>query len=654
MKLLHSLALLLALTGQAATAERTPARPSSLSSDGDGVIVTFKRDATTLRQHALSAAGTASHATTLTARAAALGARHGMAMIAGAAASDRAQVVRVDGLSTAELMARLATDPDVEMVERNSRRRIVATPNDPLFSSGGANGPAVGQWYLRAPTASVVSAIDAVSAWDTTQGSASIVVAVVDTGFTDHPDLAGKLLPGYDMVADTRIANDGNGRDADAHDPGDWLSQTDINANATFFAGCDVAASSWHGTQVAGLIAATTNNQSGMAGAGWDVRVLPVRVLGKCFGDTVDIIAGMRWAAGLAVPGVPTNPNPARVINLSLGSSDPCSPAEAAAIAEINALGVVVVASAGNSVGHAAGSPANCPGVIGVAGLRHAGSKVGFSDVGSQLSIAAPAGNCVNDAPAACLFPILTTVNKGAQGPGTFGYTDSFNISVGTSFSSPLVAATTALMLSVQPGLTPAGLRSAMQASARPFPQSGLPDDPIAGPVQLCHAPDGLDQGQCYCTTSTCGAGMLDAGAAVRAASGIHVAIDVAPTSPQAGQALALSGGASTVAPGRSVAGYQWSLVDAGSTGGSFTTGTSGATATLQTSAGGTLTVRLVVTDDHGVSVASQQAIAVAASTTQPPAAASGGGGGGAMSAAWLLALLLATWALRRPISHKR
>ena len=238
------------------------------------------------------------------------------------------------------------------------------------------------------------------------------------------------------------------------------------------------------------------------------------------------------------------------MINLSLGSVGACSTEERIAIAEANAAGAVVVVAAGNTAGLAANSPANCPGAIGVAALRHVGTKVGFSDVGPELSIAAPGGNCVN-LTGACLYPILTTIDSGTTAPVLSTYTDSFNASVGTSFSSPLVAATAALMLSVQPALTPAGVRGALQASARPFPSSGVVGDP--NPIVACRAPTTTEQLECYCTTSTCGAGMLDTGAAVRAATGIRVVIDFSPAAPVAGQAVTLSGAASTVAPGRSV-----------------------------------------------------------------------------------------------------
>ena len=357
----------------------------------------------------------------------------------------------------------------------------------------------------------------------------AVVVALLDTGVRfDHPDLlavsaGGNLLPGYDMVSDVNIGNDGDGRDADASDPGDWVTQAEISQRGSPFFQCTTTArnSSWHGTQTAGLIAALTNNGIGMASVGRNVRLLPVRVLGKCGGFDSDVIAGMRWAAGMSVPGVPANPNPARVINMSLGSDAACSAAFQDAVTSVGATGTVIVASAGNSAGHAVGSPANCAGVIAVAGLRHVGTKVGFSDLGPGIALSAPGGNCVNIAAGTpCLYPILTTSNSGATIPVSPIYTDSFNPSLGTSFSAPLVSGTAALMLSAQPSMTPFQVRLVLEGTARPFP--AVSDD--AGIAQ-CTAPQfdatgaPVDQLECFCTIDTCGAGMLDAGAAVQGAS---------------------------------------------------------------------------------------------------------------------------------------
>lgn len=654
--LVAAAALVAAFVPLAASAQRA----SSSSEDGERVIVRFKPDASVLRAHALSTGGNGeSHAAVLQSRAAALGARHGISIESASAISDRVQVVKARGLSARTLAARLALDAQVESAEPDRRMRRLAVPNDPLFASvAGAQGPAVGQWYLRTPTAEVRSSIDAVSAWDTTQGSASVIVAVLDTGTRfDHPDLAGKLVAGYDMVSDTAISNDGNGRDADANDPGDYV--TSAEAGRGTFANCPASSSSWHGTQVAGIIGAATNNGTGMAGAGWNVRVQPVRVLGKCFGYTSDIAAAIRWAAGLDVPGVPRNTTPARVINMSLGSDGACSAEERDAVAAAVGAGAVVVAAAGNSAGRAASSPANCPGVIGVAALRHAGSKVGFSDVGPELSIAAPGGNCINiGAGEPCLYPILTTINTGSTVPAGSGYTDSFDASVGTSFSSPLVAAVAGLMLSAQPSLTPAGVRAAIRSTARPFVQSGLPDDPTTGPLQACQAPGNFDQLQCYCTTSTCGAGMIDAGAAVRAVLGINIVIGVSPAAPQANQAITFTSQGSTVASGRTIASRQWSLVNGGGIASGFSGPTNGETATLQPTAAGSVTVQVTVTDNTGVSASATQTVNVAADPTAPPppAAGGGGGGGGALAWPWLALMLLATMTAiaRKALQYRR
>ena len=361
--------------------------------------------------------------------------------------------------------------------------------------------------------------------------------------------VGGNLLPGYDMISDVDVANDGDGRDADPSDPGDWLTLAEVSKVGGPFEDCASTAedSSWHGTQTSGVIAALTNNGIGMAGVGRNVRVLPVRVLGKCGGYDSDIIAGMRWAAGLAVAGVPANPNPARVLNLSLGGDGGCTAAYRDAVAEINGVGAVVVAAAGNSTGHAVGTPANCPGFIAVAGLRHVGTKVGFSDLGPEIAISAPAGNCVDiGADDPCRYPILTTSNSGVTSPvahaaGGSIYTDSFNASVGTSFSAPLVAGTVALMLSAQPALTPSDVRTLLQAAARPFPTTGG-DNGDGTPVPPCAVPQPIgfatvDQLQCYCTTATCGAGMLDAGAAVIAALGLQAHISVSPGQCRSGPA---------------------------------------------------------------------------------------------------------------------
>jgi serine protease len=500
--------------------------PVAADVDVARVIVKFRTGT------ALTSASVRSSAESAGARALALGARLGLTMSAGTTISDRVQVVVATGLTSADLAGRLAREGDVEYAVPDERRHIVRSPNDPLYAEGvSGNGPAAGQWYLRAPSGEVRSSLDIEPAWALTVGSPQVVVAVLDGGVRyEHPDLlevavGGNLLPGYDMVSDATVANDGDGRDGDASDPGDWVTQAEIaQPGGPFFRCADSPqTSSWHGTQVSGLIAATTHNGIGMASTAPGVRVLPVRVLGKCGGRDSDILAAMRWATGLSVPGVPANPYPARVINLSLGGEESCSAAYRDAVDEITAAGTVIVAAAGNTSGQAVATPANCPGVIAVAGLRHAGTKVGFSSLGSEVAISAPGGNCVNSAAdSACLYPILTTTDSGTTVPAGSSYTDAFNTSIGTSFSAPLVAGVAALVLSLHPTLTPAQVKELLQRTARPFPAQGsIPASstaPECTPPQFTLTGRPADQLECYCTATTCGAGMLDAAAALAAA----------------------------------------------------------------------------------------------------------------------------------------
>jgi serine protease len=635
--------------------------------EGARLIVRFKADAPSLRAHALSAKASAGDtASAVQSRAQGLGQRLGVSLAGGRALDERTQVVAAGGQSPEALRQRLSQDAEVEWVAVDQlRKHYATTPNDPLFTAGPVPaGPAVGQWYLKAPGGAVVSSINAVNAWDRTTGSTNIVVAVLDTGVRpDHPDLAGKLLAGYDMVSQAVIANDGDDRDADSSDPGDWVTAEEANSPGTFHACTTLDKStgkylkedsSWHGTQVSGLIGAASNNGIGMAGVAWGSKLLPVRVLGKCGGYDSDIVAGMRWAAGLAVPGVPANPTPARVLNMSLGGEGSCTGSATAtlyreAITAINAQGAVIVVAAGNSEGHAINLPANCPGVVGVVALRHIGTKVGFSDLGPEVTIAAPGGNCVNES-GPCLYPMLSTINSGTTGPATGGstYTDSLRAAVGTSFSAPLVSGAVALMLSQQPNLSSAEVISALKRSARAFPTTGAGNNADGTPVKQCAAPSAAVQDECYCTTSTCGAGMLDAAAALAAVSGVFARVDYAPAAPKAGEAIQLSAAGSLIGPGRSIKSYSWSLVNGGGIVSAFSSSTNASTATLPaTSAAGTITVRLQITDDTDASSSANTTITVVA--PEPPAvaaASNGGGGGGAMSWAWLLGLLLASGAL--------
>lgn len=588
-------------------------------------------------------------------RARAAAARLGLEVRAERALGARLALVDLERpLGGAELdaaLAALAADPEVAFAEPDRRVYRHAVASDALFPE---------QWHLQGGEA---AAIDAATAWDVTPGSAGVVVAVLDTGVRfDHPDLGragagGRLLSGRDFVGPDagggyRVASDGNGWDADASDPGDWISDADTSREV--FEDCEVQDSSWHGTRVAGMIGAITNNGPGIAGATWSTWILPVRVLGKCFGYTSDILQGMRWAAGLPVDSVPANPYPARILNMSLGAIGSCPASYGSVVQELAARGVLVVASAGNSTGGPVEYPANCPGVLAVAGLRHVGTKVGFSSVGPEVGIAAPGGNCVNIDPGLpCLYSLHTTIDSGRTGPVAPAYTDAFQFNVGTSFAAPSVAAIAALMQAVNANLDGAQLTARLREGARPFPAPmGVPS---------CRVPLGEfdTQLECSCTTSTCGAGMAHAPGSVAAALRPIAAV-VLPGNVVAGQSVTLDAAGSAAACGRTVAGWAWSIVAGPGVLGATTGPT---TSLLAPVAGESVTVRLTVTDDQGaedsaeitltdraaLSTAPAQAgtaacpVALAPSADDDPAAAdSGGGGGGLLDPGALVLLLVA------------
>ena len=618
-----------ALPGAVAERRPLPRLPAAAPVMGEArVIVKFKAESGLMRAlSANSMAAPPQHAQTLSSRL-------GLSLTDGRPIGARAQVVMAKGMSSVELAERLAAQSDVEYAVVDERKYALAAPNDPLYGAQATTAPAAGQWYLRAPNSStivnatsVLSAINAEAAWNITTGSSNVVVAVLDTGVRlDHPDLAPKLRPGYDFVR-ASISNDGDGADADPSDPGD---------------GCGTTTNDWHGTQVSGLVGAATNNGIGMAGAGRDVMLLPVRVLGCGGGFDSDIQAGMLWAAGLSTAPTP-NAYPAKVVNLSLGSNGACNMAYRDTVTQLNNAGVVVVAAAGNE-GIAVGTPANCPGVIAVAGVRHAGTKVGYSDLGPEIAVAAPAGNCVN-ASGTCLYPLLTTSNSGTNTAVTNAAGGSIytggggDASLGTSFSAPLVAGTVGLMFSANPTLTPAQVLAALKSTARAFPASGS-----SVGVAACTAPTATAQSaECYCTTSTCGAGMLDASQAVAAVATTTATIVVASTAATAGTAVALNSTGSQAAPGASISSYLWEITSGASIA-SFTSATNAASATLLPSATGTVAVRLTVVDSAGKSATSSVTLSVTSASAPTPttAASNDGGGGGAIDPVWLIGGLVA------------
>lgn len=621
--------------------ERTLARPQrSVFQDPASarVIVKFRANSTLRQAQATRIAKRQENAPR---HAAALSTRLRVPLYDGRVLGRHTQSLKGVGLSSAQLAAQLARQPDVEWAVVDERRFVRSAPNDPYFGPIEApTTPTVGQWYLRPPDSTLVSAINALGAWGLSRGSGQVTVAVLDTGVRfDHPDLANKLYPGYDFVSDAYSANDGAARDPDASDPGDFARRGECGY-------LQFVASSWHGTQVAGIVGAATDNGLGVAGVGRDVMVLPVRVLGACGGTDSDIIAGMRWAAGLSsdVGGANTvvNPYPAKVINLSLGSPSTCSQAYIDVLQELTAASVTVVVAAGNEAGLRTDSPANCPGALAVAGLRHLGTKVGFSNVGPEIAIAAPGGNCVNPA-GACLYPIMTTSNSGRTAPQASTYTDSEDATVGTSFAAPQVSGTVGLMLSRNPKLSPADIRAKLQATARTFPTSGA-----APEVQQCQAPSTTEQLECYCTTTTCGAGMLDAAAALAAVEATPIArIGVDTSALQSAKSVFLSAAGSGAPLDRSITGYQWTQLSGQEVGALVGTTTSAQATVVFVSNTGSVEVQLRVTDNAGASDTARQVLfagtpPTASAELAPAPSGSGGGGGGSANAGWMLALALA------------
>jgi serine protease len=557
----------------------------------------------------------------------------------------------MSGAELQSVLDRLNADPDVAYAVADKRRQIQQLPSDPLASD---------QWYFLSvqPAATRTDL-----AWDLTTGSTSTVVAVLDTGVRyDHPDLAGdppnfpnKLLPGYDFVSNVLTANDGDGPDSDASDPGDWVEAAD-RTNAVFN-GCANTSSSWHGTRVSSLIGASSNDGVGLAGAGWQTRILPVRVLGKCGGFDSDIIDGMRWAAGLPVAGAPDNPTPAQIINMSLGGDDACNAAYQSAVNEVTAQGSLIVASVGND-GIPVGTPANCSGVLGVSGIRQVGTKVGYSNLGAGADIAAPAGNCVNPGPpfstaSPCVFAMQVAIDSGGTVPLGNTYSDTvIRPNFGTSFSAPLVAGAAALMHSVSPNLTPSQYTTLLQESAMPFPTSSTTTN------QICRVPTNFVQGdECICTTVTCGAGMLNTFAAVTAAlKPFGIVQSTATIAPNT--AVNISGSTSFGGPDRTnnnayraINTYQWSVVNV--TGATPTIADAGAASTtVQVSGNSRFTLRLRVTDAAGDTDDTDFAMVTSTPPepqTPPASTPIGTGGGGGSFDWWLLVLGLLPLALPGP-----
>ncbi|WP_310341529.1 S8 family serine peptidase [Rhodoferax saidenbachensis] len=541
--------------------------------------------------------------------------------------SEQAHVVQTDQpLSRAEMKAltqQLAQDARVEYAEIDEKVFAHFAPNDP--------GYVASQWAWKS-SGSNAGATNTDSAWNKSTGGqpvsgAGVVVAVLDTGYVTHADLtANLLLTGYDFVsADTlpyspfSTANDGNGRDSDAADPGNWNTNTGN--------GCSVSDSGWHGTRVAGIVSAVGNNSTGMIGIAYGAKVLPVRVLGVCGGYVSDIAAGMRWAAGiLSISGV-FNPNVAKILNLSLGSSGTCLSTFQDAVNDVRAAGSIVVASTGNDGSITTISqPANCQGVIAVTAHMLTGDSPSFANDGPGTTISAPG------------VSIYGTLNSGTTTPVASPGGDTYVAANGTSFAAPMVSGVAALLLQIKPTMGINELTSRLVDSVRAFP-SGT-----------------------YCFNKTsCGAGMLDADAATAL-----VLADTAPTTtatanktdPVARSTLVtLTGTATAGANGTGISTVGWTQVSGPTV---TLSGANTSTATFTTPATSDtvgMTFRFQATSISSGSSSSMVSINMV-SAPNPVTSSGGGGGGGSLDWADITALLfmaLTGLALRRlPATQKQ
>lgn len=334
------------------------------------------------------------------------------------------------------------------------------------------------QWNLLGAAEGFAGGIGVTGLWDYFVGTNATVVAVVDTGVVPHPEFAARLLPGHDFVSSVTFGNDGNGRDADATDPGDWAAAGQCGA------GEPASASTWHGTHVAGIIGAAGDNGMGMAGINWRTRILPVRVLGRCGGSVSDIVDAIRWSAGLPVPGVPANRYPAQIINLSLGGYSPtgCQRSYRDAIAEARGQGSLVVVAAGNeSDDFARYVPANCEGVLTVVSVDPFGNLASYSNYSFAGHVAAPGGDMNRYG---ALGGIRSTLGAGSS--TLTGY--AYGAMHGTSMAAPHVSGIASLAFGLNDRLVGEELRFIIELAASDFP----------------------DQSSCK-TLTVCGSGIADA-----------------------------------------------------------------------------------------------------------------------------------------------
>lgn len=525
-------------------------------------------------------------------------------------------------LTRAEMTAltqSIAQDPQVEYAEIDERAYPLMAPNDTDYATR--------QWNLKAQS-EVPGGINVPGAWDLTVGGlpvngAGVTVAVVDTGFRPHPDLLANMVPGYDFISmDTdgsfTSANDGDGRDADAQDPGDWNPVARIAPDEP----CDASDSTWHGTRVAGIIGAATNNNTGIAGIAYGATLLPVRVLGRCGGYVSDIAAGIQWAAGLPVSGAPRNTaHVAKVINVSIGSTGECSATFQNAITAARNAGSVIVVATGNQGNQTIDSPANCTGVIAVTAHTRLGDSADYANIGPGTHISAPGGgygiDLVGDGSS-----IYTTSNTGHTTPDADNY--SANAS-GTSFAAPQVAAVAALLFQIRPTISPDGVLSYLRTYARPYPA------------------------RTYCATrANCGAGMLDAQATTAALLASQTNSNHPPVmAPVPAQTVAAGATLQFTVSATDADGDRVSFSANGLPSGASLDSSSGVFLWANTAPG---VYNVTITPIDGSAPGTAIVVRITVTGTVVPTGTAGGGGGatGLLDAIGTLLLACGAWALRR------